>query len=46
MMKQTKTTTSVSNDGSAGAPSNMSVREREPAAAGRLFTFAVVNKKY
>lgn len=46
MMKQTKTTTSVSDGDSAGAPSNVSVREREPAAAGRLFTFAVVNNKY
>lgn len=45
MMKQTKTS-SVRDDDSAGAPSDVSVGEREPAAAGRLFTFAVVNNKY
>lgn len=36
-MKRTKTTT-VSDDDSAGAPSKVSVREKELAAAGRLFT--------
>lgn len=44
-MKQTKTTSAGDDDG-AGAPSNVSVREGELAAAGRLFTFAVVNDKY